>query len=172
MGEYTKTAFSLGGNLGDVVSTFDKAILKLEDEGLCEIRRSSIYRTPPVGCAPCTPDFLNMAVAGKWKKSPEELLSVCKKLEVEFGRPSDHLPYSSRTLDIDILLFGDAIISNESLNIPHPEIKKRFFVLIPLVEIVPDWKYPGSEDILIDILDELKKTDPVEFCKIKKEEKK
>jgi 2-amino-4-hydroxy-6-hydroxymethyldihydropteridine diphosphokinase len=166
----TKIALSLGGNLGDVSAVFDQAICNLEDEGLCEIRRSSIYRTPPIGCASETPDFLNMCVTGMWEKTPEELLQLCKKLEVESGRPADHLPYSSRTLDMDIVLFGDMIISRESLTVPHPEVKKRFFVLIPLVELAPDWKYPGEECMLKDILEKLKTSDPEGYEGIKRGE--
>ena len=166
-----KIALSLGGNLGDVAATFDKSISRLEEAGLYDICRSSIYRTPPIGCASGTPAFLNMGLTGIWDKTPEELLQLCKKIEVDFGRPEDHLPYASRTLDMDIVLFGDMIISRESLTVPHPEVKKRFFVLIPLVEVASDWKYPGTEDRLSDILEELRNLKPGEYEGIKKEKK-
>ena len=146
---------SLGGNLGDVAASFDIAIAKLEEAGLCDIRRSSSYITEPVGCTPGTPDFMNMALSGTWFGSADELLRVCKKIEAEGGRPNDHEPYASRTIDVDIVLFGNEQIDKPELKIPHPELKKRYFVLIPAVEIVPDWKYPGSNTSLKEILDEL-----------------
>ncbi len=148
-----RIALSLGGNLGDVASAFDSAIIALAEEGLCDIRRSSIYKTAPVDCAPGTPDFLNMAIAGDWYGTPEELFELCKELEVRAGRPAKHARNASRTLDLDIILFGDLILDMPHLKIPHIELKNRLFVLEPLTEIAPNWKYPGTDTTLKMLLE-------------------
>jgi len=152
----TKIALSLGGNLGDVSAAFDVAVDALAKAGLCEIRRSSIYVTAPVDCAPGTPDFFNAALVGEWSGTSEELLCVCKKLEEKAGRPAKHARNASRTLDLDIILFGDQIINTSTLNIPHPELQNRFFVLDPLVEIAPNWKCPETGLSLKELRERLK----------------
>ncbi len=163
MKKATKIALSLGGNLGDVASAFDEAIEKLEDGGVYGINCSSAYKTPPVDCTEDTPVFLNMALSGFWKGSPEALLCLCKKLEKQAGRPAEHERNLSRTLDIDIVLFGEEEIDLPDLRIPHPDVKYRFFVLIPLVEIEFDWKFPGTDYILCDILGKLSENRPREY---------
>ena len=159
MNDSVPVLLSLGGNLGDVATSFDLAIEKLGEAGLGDIRRSSTYVTEPIGCAPGTPDFLNMALYGTWLGCADELLRWCKTIEVEGGRPIDHEPYASRTIDVDIILFGNDQINQPDLKIPHPELKIRYFVLFPAVEIVPDWKYPGSDTILKEILERLIRSD-------------
>ena len=152
MAESVRVALSLGGNLGDVASAFDSAIDALDAAGLCEIRRSSILQTEPVDCEPGTPDFLNMAITGLWSGTPEELLVICKELEVKAGRPAEHARNASRPLDLDIILFGDLVLKLPHLEIPHPELKKRLFVLEPMVEIAPDWIFPQSDTTLKELL--------------------
>ena len=152
MPESVRVALSLGGNLGDVASAFDTAIDALKAVGLCEIRRSSILQTEPVDCEPDTPDFLNMAITGLWSGTPDELLVICKRLEVEAGRPAKHARNASRPLDLDIILFGDLVLELPHLEIPHPELKNRLFVLEPMVEIAPDWVLPQSDTTLKELL--------------------
>ena len=146
-----RIALSLGGNLGDVAASFDVAVDTLGQSGLCEICRSSLYVTRPVDCVPGTPDFLNAALTGYWEGTPEELLYLCKKLEEESGRPLKHARNASRTLDLDIILFGDRIVETPALTIPHPELKNRLFVLDPLVEIAPEWRCPGTDFTLSEL---------------------
>ncbi len=140
----TLAALSLGGNVGDVETAFNKAIDALERAGLSNVRRSSIGKYPPVDCHPGTPDFLNMAVAGKWPRSLEELRDVCVKLERAAGRPEQHDPAASRTLDMDIIIFGEAPVFSGPLQVPHPKAIKRAFVMQPLAEIVGDLTFPGT----------------------------
>jgi len=138
-------ALSLGGNLGNVPVTFENTIVELDMGGLKNIHRSSLYHTAPVGCAPGTPDFINAAITGIWSGSVEQLHELCKSLEVKFGRPRQHEHYGSRTLDLDIIFFGNELISTPELTIPHREAANRLFVLIPLAEIAPERQFPGTE---------------------------
>ncbi len=140
----TDIALSLGGNMGNVRDEFRKTLVKLKSGGLSSICVSSLYSTPAVGCAPGTADFINAVVTGRWSSSLESLLRLCKKIEVSAGRPEKHIRYSSRPLDIDIILFGDMIRADERITIPHKEAQKRLFVLIPLAEIAGDWIFPDT----------------------------
>jgi 2-amino-4-hydroxy-6-hydroxymethyldihydropteridine diphosphokinase len=148
----TDVALSLGGNTGDVPSAFRRALKKLQDGGLCEIRISSLYRTAPVGCEKGTPDFINAAVTGKWNGSPDSLHNLCLKIEVEEGRAADHVKYASRTLDLDIIFFGDMVHADSKITIPHREAKKRLFVLIPLAEIAGNRIFPGEKYTVAKLL--------------------
>ena len=89
-------------------------------------------------------DFLDRAVTGVWHDSALELLKLCQKIEVEAGRPVIHSSRESRVLDIDIILFGNEMISLPELIIPHPRARQRRFVLEPLAEIAHDWQFPDS----------------------------
>ena len=154
----TDVALSLGGNTGDVPSAFRRALEKLQDGGLCEVRISSLYRTAPVGCAKGTPDFINAAVTGKWNSSLSSLHNLCLKIEVEEGRPADHVKYASRTIDLDIIFFGDMVYSDSKITVPHREAKKRLFVLIPLAEIAGNRIFPSEKSTVNEILEKLTKT--------------
>ena len=116
----------------------------LEKNSFSDIVISSLYSNPAVNCIPNTPDFINGAIIGKWNKTPEELLVLTQKIEIELGRQKIHRSNMSRTLDIDIILFGNIIMSTEKLIIPHPRAKERDFVLVPLNEIAPVWTFPDT----------------------------
>lgn len=151
----TKTALSLGGNLGNVAEAFNLAAQKLETAGVKNIKISSFHRTAPVDCAPGTPDFLNAAMTGEWPGSQEALLDVCKKIEIESGRAAVHGFNAPRTLDIDIILFGDLITASGRLQIPHPRAADRLFVIAPLAEIAPEMVFPDTGKKVSDILKSL-----------------
>ncbi len=150
----TKIALALGGNIGDVSQTFLNAAEWLGRSGMGSVKMSSFYKTAPVGCEPGAPDFLNAALIGVWQDSPEELLELCRSLEERAGRPSAHERNVARTLDIDIVLFGDLMQDNLELTIPHKDATGRLFVLQPLAEIAPDWIFP---DTLLSVAGHLKK---------------
>ena len=131
---------ALGGNVGDT------AAYSLRSGGFRVRKVSSFLRSEPEGMAPGTAVFLNGAVSGMWSGTPEELLRLCQKIEVENGRPADHEHYVSRTLDLDIILFGHQTVREEALTIPHPLAVRRAFVMTPLREIEPemaDWLERG-----------------------------
>lgn len=134
---------ALGGNVGDVRTTFSKAVRRLVAGGLASIHESSIIQTSAEGCPPGTPDFLNMALSGLWRGSPESLLALTQSIEVELGRPLNHGHWESRTVDIDIILFGDLIYHTQTLTIPHPLMCDRSFVLRPVSELLPARSIPG-----------------------------
>lgn len=131
---------ALGGNTGDIADTFLQAAELLKHGGFVIRRVSSSIVTEPEGMAPGTPPFLNAVLSGYWNGTPEELLTLCRKIEAECGRPNDHTPYTNRTLDLDIILFGDLRMDTPCLTIPHPRAHMRSFVLDPLSEIEPEVK--------------------------------
>lgn len=154
----TKVAFAIGGNIGDVPKTFSCAIKMLEQNGFSNVVVSSFYSNPALNCVLGTPDFINGAIIGKWNKTPEELLALTQKIENTLGRPEIHKSNTSRTIDIDIILFGNMIISTKELIVPHPRAKEREFVLIPLNEIAPDWVFPNTKKTVKTTLTELVRT--------------
>ena len=141
----------LGGNIGNVPETFNKALKLLEMGGLEIVKVASNMTSKSVNCPPNTPDFINSALLAYWQSSPEELLELCQETEVQCGRPKNHLPYISRTLDIDIITFGDLVCNTDKLIIPHPQATKRFFVLKPIFEIKPDLIFPDTGAILSEL---------------------
>ena len=129
---------ALGGNLGDVPAAFRRACEALSNAGFRIRRFSSLYRTEPVGCEPDAPVFTNAALSGFWGATASELLRLCQKIEADNGRPNDHAHHVSRTLDLDIILFGRETVRLPDLTVPHPEAARRDFVMDPLREIEPD----------------------------------
>ena len=148
-------AIMLGGNLGDPEKFFDAAVDGLAAGGLEITGRSAVYRSAPVDCVPGTPDFSDQALTGRWSESPEELLALCQRLERAAGRPEKHSSRESRTLDCDIIIFGDVVSADPSLTLPHPRAKQRRFVLEPLAEIAPDWRFPDSGTTVLQELNSL-----------------
>ena len=138
----TLCVIALGGNLGDVPAAFRRATESLSSAGFHIRRFSSLLRTAPLGCEPGAPDFTNAALSGFWSGTPSELLRICQRIEADNGRPNLHAHHVSRTLDLDIILFGRETVARPGLTIPHPEATRRDFVMIPLREIEPelaDW---------------------------------
>ena len=129
---------ALGGNIGDVPAAFRRAIESLSCAGFRVRRFSSLLQTAPVGCEPDAPEFTNAAVSGFWNGTPSELLRLCQKIEADNGRPNVHAYHVSRTLDLDIVLFGHETVELPDLTIPHPEAAQRDFVMIPVREIEPE----------------------------------
>jgi 2-amino-4-hydroxy-6-hydroxymethyldihydropteridine diphosphokinase len=137
---------ALGGNLGDVRSTFDKAIAMLCDsEAVRLTARSSDYRTPPWGIAD-QPPFLNAVIAVATTLEPHALLARAQACERAFGRDrSREQHWGPRTLDLDLLAYDDRVINDAALTLPHPHLFERAFVLVPLAEIAPDRVIGGKK---------------------------
>ena len=127
-----RVAIALGGNIGDVPAAFDKAVAMLEEGGVSGIVRGCTIVSQAVDCVPGTPDFHNSAIVGFWEGSPEQLLDLTQSIERSMGRPAKHSSRESRTLDLDILLFDDLEMRTPRLTIPHPRMKQRAFVMVPL----------------------------------------
>ncbi len=152
MGKTEKIAIALGGNLGDTVLIFDRAVEKLRAGGVAGIVRSGLYRTRAVDCVPGTPDFVNAALTGEWGGAPLELLALTQAIERSEGRPEEHSSREARTLDLDIILFGDGMFRLPGLEIPHPRALSRRFVLEPLAEVAGGWIFPGTDRRILDCL--------------------
>jgi 2-amino-4-hydroxy-6-hydroxymethyldihydropteridine diphosphokinase len=139
----TDVALGLGGNLGDPLQAFATALRALDDHPAITLGRySSVYRTKPWGMVE-QPDFLNMAALLSTDLDEVELLNVCVELELASGRERGER-WGPRTLDIDILTFGDLVTDRPRLQLPHPRIAKRAFVLVPLAEVAPDLMIGGQ----------------------------
>ena len=135
-----KSAIALGSNLGDSSTNLEQACIALDNShGINIIARSSWYQTKPIG--PPQPDYLNGCVLVKTILSPEDLLNNLQRIEDNFGRQRK-IKWGARTLDLDIILYDDLIIQKSNLQIPHPYMRERAFVLEPLTEIAPDWIDP------------------------------
>src|SRR5579862_8224999 len=130
---------SLGSNVGDREQNLRTAIAKLGELGEV-IAVSSFYETEPVEFTQ-QPWFLNCAVAVRTELMPKLFLAKIQAIEQEMGRRRVQ-PKGPRTLDIDILLFGNSVINAQQLEVPHPSMHERRFVLAPLVEIAPEVRHP------------------------------
>ena len=145
---------SLGSNLGKRERNLRRAVQGLSVI-LGQVRCSSIYETRPMYVEQ-QPKFLNMVVAGYFYGQPTDLLQRILELELKLGRDRENFtPKGPRIIDIDILLFGGRIVNQKDLLIPHPYLKERQFVLIPLLELEPDLRDPESGNLLAKSLERL-----------------
>jgi 2-amino-4-hydroxy-6-hydroxymethyldihydropteridine diphosphokinase len=132
----------LGSNLGDREAHLRSALVALGERGLRVRGVSSFYETEPVG-GPPQGFFLNAVASGETELGAEALLAACLALEAEHGRVRG-VRNGPRTLDLDILFYGDAVIARPGLRVPHPRLAERRFVLEPLAELAPELRHPES----------------------------
>lgn len=138
----TQSAIALGSNLGDSLTTLTEALKILaHTPGITLQAQSSWYQTEPVG--PPQPDYLNGCALLDVQITPEELLETLLTIEAQFGRIRQERN-GPRTLDLDLLLFDNLILNMPNLQVPHPRMRERAFVLVPLAEIAPNWIEPVS----------------------------
>lgn len=136
-----KLILSLGGNKGDVATTFLHVEKDISKEIGEIIKISSSYKTAAWGNTN-QPDFLNKVIEVATDLSVEDCLQKILLIEKKLGRIRTNKKWEARTIDIDILFYNDLILNKEQLIVPHPHLHKRKFVLIPLVEILPDYNHP------------------------------
>jgi 2-amino-4-hydroxy-6-hydroxymethyldihydropteridine diphosphokinase len=141
----TRVYLSLGSNVGDREANLRAAI-----ERLPVLRISPIYETEPVDYTD-QPWFLNLVVEAETDLSPHDLLAATSRIEQELGRVRD-IPKGPRTIDIDILLYGDEVVNEPILQIPHPRMAERRFVLAPLADLVPDLRHPITQRTIREML--------------------
>jgi 2-amino-4-hydroxy-6-hydroxymethyldihydropteridine diphosphokinase len=145
----------LGSNLGDREAYLIRA-LELIDIKIGRISsRSDIYETEPWGFK-SENNFLNMVIKAHTKRKPHDLIKKIRLIEDQLGRIRDNTHYISRTIDIDILLYGNRIIDKPDLKIPHPLIQDRRFVLVPFCDIAPKVIHPLFSKTIEDLLTECK----------------
>ena len=137
----TPVAVALGSNLGDRHSHLAFAVDRLRTV-LDDLRVSSWHETDAVAVGP-QPRYLNGAVTGRSEQSAEDLLKELQQIERDRGRERPH-PGAARTLDLDLLLYGEMVVDRPSVRVPHPRYRERLFVLEPLAEIAPDWRDPET----------------------------
>jgi len=147
------TAIALGSNLGDRESHLRFGIYRLS-RILDEMRVSNVRETAPFGVVESQPAFLNAAVVGTTELTARGLLDAILTIERDRGRER---PYQNapRTLDLDLILFGDAVIEEAGLTVPHPRFRERRFVLEPLAEVAPDWRDPVTGATITALLQRL-----------------
>lgn len=139
---------AVGSNLGEPLKQAQQAIAALDAiPNSRVVSTSSIYRTKPLGPQD-QPDFLNLAVLLETRLEPEELLDYTQKIELDLGRVRKDERWGPRTLDLDIMLFGNRVISTQRLTVPHYGLKEREFMLYPLSEIAPALVFPDGETLL------------------------
>ncbi|WP_420237535.1 2-amino-4-hydroxy-6-hydroxymethyldihydropteridine diphosphokinase [Telmatobacter bradus] len=157
-----KVYIGMGGNLpsvaGSPAQTLAAATERLSELGQVTAR-SRYYSTAPVGFSG-QPRFVNAVVELETKLAPHELLTRTMYIECEFGRERlKSFRNGPRTLDLDLLLYGDVVMAGNDLEIPHPRLRQRAFVLVPLVEIAPDLIDPRSHRTISELLDGLRARD-------------
>lgn len=140
----------LGSNLGEREATVADALAHLAERGFRETRRSALYLTEPVG-GPPQGWFVNAAAGGTTDLEPRDLLAACLEVERALGRERT-VRHGPRTIDVDILFYGQRVLAEEGLAVPHPHLAERRFVLSPLAEIAPGFVHPVSGLTVAELL--------------------
>jgi 2-amino-4-hydroxy-6-hydroxymethyldihydropteridine diphosphokinase len=135
----------LGSNLGDRLPNLQRAVdLLAATPGIAVVRSSRVYETTPIG--PPQPDFLNAVVEVETALEPGDLLAACSDVERELHRVRG-IHWGPRTIDVDLLTYGDRVVETNELIVPHPRMHERAFVLVPLLELAEDPPLPGGRHI-------------------------
>ncbi len=142
---------ALGSNIGDRAAILRDAITRLSSAGVHVLRISPVYETEPVGYT-AQAWFLNLVVEAETALFPMQLLSHTSRIERDLGRIRT-IPNGPRTIDIDILLYARSIIHTSRLEIPHPRMPERRFVLAPLADLAPDLRHPVTHQTVREMLE-------------------
>ena len=146
-------AIALGSNQGKSQEILASSLETLNQiPGISLQKTSSWYQTTPVGTPTTQPDYLNGCALLSVAQSPNELLTILQATEIQYGRVSKG-DLQPRTLDLDLLLYADLILDTPDLIIPHPRLRSRAFVLVPLAEIAPGWIEPRAQSTIVQLLE-------------------
>lgn len=138
-----RSALALGSNLGDRLDYLQAAVDALTDSPeISAVAVSPVYETEPMGGPEEQPPFLNAVLVVDTTLSPRSLMERCQAAETAFGRTRE-VPKGPRTLDVDVLAVGDKVVDDDDLQIPHPRLSERAFVLVPWADVDPDFSVPG-----------------------------
>jgi 2-amino-4-hydroxy-6-hydroxymethyldihydropteridine diphosphokinase len=141
---------AMGSNVGDRAGMLERAIAAMKSAGIRVLRQSSVYVTEPVD-APGQAWFLNAVVEAETSLLPLQLLHALLRIERELGRRRI-TPHGPRTIDLDILFYGSSVIRSRELEVPHPRLPERRFVLVPLVQIAPEFRHPALHKSVTQLL--------------------
>lgn len=138
----------LGSNIGDRKKYLREAIHTLSQE-IFEIKASSIYQSPPWGYESDL-DYYNMVIVGETELGPKQMLSYLHQVEEAMGRSreKDAPRYVNRIIDLDLLHFSDMVLVQEDIEVPHPRMWERAFVMLPLLEVKPSYQWKGKEELI------------------------
>ena len=143
----------LGSNLGDRKGAIERAIEKMAEQGIRVVRRSSLFETEPMELRD-QPWFLNLVVEAETELFPRQLLNKILAIERELGRRRRERN-GPREIDIDVLLYGKSVVRIDALEIPHPRMQDRRFVLAPLIELAPEMRHPVVKKTFRQLLETL-----------------
>jgi 2-amino-4-hydroxy-6-hydroxymethyldihydropteridine diphosphokinase len=162
-----RAAIALGSNLGDRLGNLRKARDQIQAlDGVTGLMvQSALYETSPVDCEPGAENFYNAVIEIGFDKSAEELLASLQMIEQTLGRERSHQHNVSRTIDLDLLYFGSKQSDDANLQLPHPRMTERRFVLQPLSDIAPDLRLPRQAKNVGELLAEL--SDPVKIMRLR-----
>jgi len=141
---------ALGSNLGDRAGFLLGAVAALSAGPLCDLTLSPIYETAPLG-PPSQGPYLNAVLAGRTSLSPRALLDELLAIENYFGRKRGER-WGPRTLDLDLLDYAGLVVDEPGLQLPHPRLHERSFVLTPLADVAPSWRHPLLDKTASDLL--------------------
>lgn len=136
---------ALGVNLGSPEQTFERALVLLEERVGKVLKRSRWHLSKPLeSLAQDQNDYLNGVVLVETEKTPEQVLAKLQEIETSLGRRREEeaVRWGPRVIDLDLIAVDDLVIDTPTLTLPHPEMHKREFVLLPLAEIYPEWRHP------------------------------
>jgi 2-amino-4-hydroxy-6-hydroxymethyldihydropteridine diphosphokinase len=161
-----RTAIALGSNLGDRLANLRNARNQIRalDGVIGLMVQSAVYETSPVDCEPGAQNFYNAVIEIGFEKSADALFKALQKIESALGRERNHERNVSRTIDLDLLYFGSQCRDDPSLQLPHPRMTERKFVLQPLCDIAPDLRLPGKTKNVGELLAQLR--DPAKITRL------
>jgi 2-amino-4-hydroxy-6-hydroxymethyldihydropteridine diphosphokinase len=161
-----RAAIALGSNLGDRLANLQSARDQIQalDGVTGLIMQSAVYETSPVDCEPGAQNFYNAVIEIGFEKSADALLEALQKIEQALGREGKHERNVSRTIDLDLLYCGSERRAEPPLQLPHPRMTERKFVLQPLCDIAPDLRLPGQTKNVGELLAELR--DPAKITRL------
>jgi 2-amino-4-hydroxy-6-hydroxymethyldihydropteridine diphosphokinase len=136
----------MGSNIGDGAAVLSAALGHISRCAIGDITRSSLWLSAPLGMAEDADWFTNAVVGFETVMSEVDLLLALQEIETTFGRPADHCRNLPRTLDLDIISYSSRVVHRDGLTLPHPRASERLFVLLPLAEVAPDYRLPGSDE--------------------------
>ena len=149
-----RVGIALGSNLGDRAANLQAARERLREIAAAgePFLEATDHQTEPLDCPPDSPPFYNSVVEIAWQGDPLDLLEITQSIERDLGRTRAPERNAPRVIDVDLLYFGDEIVRTETLELPHPRLAERLFVLEPLAEIRPDLVLPGHSLSVGDLL--------------------